>query len=298
MLIPLLRPDLILPVKQKIILGTVQLGMPYGINNSGGMPPEEEAFAILDCAYKSNIECLDSADGYGESLQVIGNYHRTRGIRFKIINKFRVDQTSISDKLIASLNILDVPRLYCYMYHHFADYQSKIIQPELSRLKEKGLIQKCGVSIYGVDQLELVGNDPEIDLIQLPVNLLDLTPRKKELLQQAHESGKEIHARSVYMQGLFLRNPETLEGNVKRLKPYLEQLIRNVNAYSHDIKSVALNYVLNLEYVDRVVIGVEKLDQLLENLQLINSNVKAETLDAIQIHPEDAFLLNPANWKP
>ena len=67
-------------MKNKIILGTVQLGIPYGINNSLGKPSEEDAFQILDYAFNKDIRTLDSADGYGDALSVIGHY-RTRSDR-------------------------------------------------------------------------------------------------------------------------------------------------------------------------------------------------------------------------
>ena len=271
--------------------------MPYGINNSGGKPPQEEAFSILDFARQNNIEFLDTADGYGESLRVIGRYHKRTGIRFQVINKFKLDGIKLSEKLGANLNVLGAESLYGYMYHHFGDYESKAVRDELNTLKEKGLIQKRGISIYGVDQLDAVYDDPEIDLIQLPVNLMDLSPRKKDLLATAHASGKEIHARSVYMQGLLLMDPSSLKGNLVQLRPYLEQLIKKIKSEGQDIKAAALNHVLNLDYIDCVVIGVEKVTQLAENLKLINRGMQS-SIDAIQVHPDDAFLLNPANWKP
>ena len=66
-------------LKKKIILGTVQLGIPYGINNAAGKPSEAEAFRILDFAHANNIDTLDSADNYGEALQVIGRHRKVTG---------------------------------------------------------------------------------------------------------------------------------------------------------------------------------------------------------------------------
>ena len=58
-------------------LGTVQLGLNYGINNADGKPTQEASNAILDCAMAKGINCLDTAAAYGDSEVVIGNWLKT-----------------------------------------------------------------------------------------------------------------------------------------------------------------------------------------------------------------------------
>ena len=59
-------------------LGTAQLGLSYGINNTDGKPDEKKAFEILDCALENGINTLDTAAAYGESEQVIGRWLKTK----------------------------------------------------------------------------------------------------------------------------------------------------------------------------------------------------------------------------
>ena len=76
-------------LKQKLVLGTVQLGLPYGINNQAGKPDRKEAHSILDKAAEEKIRLLDSADAYGDSLNVIGSYLNEQKHRsFALISKF------------------------------------------------------------------------------------------------------------------------------------------------------------------------------------------------------------------
>ena len=72
----------------KLILGTVQFGLNYGINNSKGKPSQEEVKKVLDFASDKGINNLDTAESYGDSYEVIGNYHKSSRSKFKIHTKF------------------------------------------------------------------------------------------------------------------------------------------------------------------------------------------------------------------
>ena len=61
----------------ELSLGTVQLGVSYGINNQSGKPDRTQAFGILDTALTNGISALDTAAAYGDSEQVIGQWLQT-----------------------------------------------------------------------------------------------------------------------------------------------------------------------------------------------------------------------------
>ena len=73
---------------EKLILGTVQLGLNYGINNISGKPALEESFKILDTSFKAGISFLDTAEDYGNAVELIGEYHKKTRHNFHVINKF------------------------------------------------------------------------------------------------------------------------------------------------------------------------------------------------------------------
>ena len=56
----------------KLILGTVQLGLDYGITNNNGKPKLEESFEIIKYALDNNINIFDTARAYGESEYILG----------------------------------------------------------------------------------------------------------------------------------------------------------------------------------------------------------------------------------
>ncbi|MEJ0034121.1 MAG: aldo/keto reductase [Bacteroidota bacterium] len=285
-------------MKDKIILGTVQLGLDYGINNAKGKPSQEEAFAILDYAFENDIHILDSADVYGNALEVIGDHKRKSGKEFSVINKFKVDGIPLATKLRKNLDELNCESLSCYMFHAYADYEGGTVAKELNELKSKGLIERTGVSIYTVDQLRVVATDDAIDVIQLPANIFDFSSEKQELLERARNSEKEIHVRSVFLQGIFMKDPSKLTGNLLPLAPYLERLGKICDISSVEMKDAALNFIIHNKNVDYVVLGIEHVAQLKENLALVHDNFDAAPFNNFEIGKEDQFLLNPANWKP
>ena len=82
-------------MNKKLILGTAQFGLDYGIHNQTGKLPSKEIFKVLDYAYANGIETLDTAEVYGNAIEIISSYHESCKNRFKILNKFKY-QSGIS----------------------------------------------------------------------------------------------------------------------------------------------------------------------------------------------------------
>src|SRR5690349_10738622 len=148
---------------QKIILGTVQFGLNYGINNPAGKPTMDKALEILSFAQSNGINTLDTAEGYGNAIEIIGSYHHSHP-HFKVISKFSTDNDIEAD-CIASLKKAGVQLFEAYLFHSFNNFLSakKTALPVLSRLKAAGSINKIGVSLYNNEELETAINTPEID---------------------------------------------------------------------------------------------------------------------------------------
>jgi aryl-alcohol dehydrogenase-like predicted oxidoreductase len=289
----------ILLLNQKIILGTVQLGVPYGINNIIGKPDVRQAYQILQEAQDIGIKLLDSADAYGDSLNVIGEFMKSSKTNsFEVISKFVGDHEKLEFKVDRTLRDIGRPRLYAYLYHRYSDYLSGIYALQIQGLKEKGKIDRIGVSLHSVDELIKVIHDSTIDLIQVPLNIFDSGAQKMDLLQVARNKGKEIHVRSVFLQGLFFKDPATLTGNLIGLRQPLQQLRDLIGHHDLDMRTICLSFVLNVPFVDRVIIGVDSKVQLIENLKSITSEFPRNLLDEIKAIPIlDRALLNPSAWR-
>jgi len=217
-------------MNSKLILGTVQFGLNYGINNIVGKPSKKNIKSILDSAYNNGIQLLDTAEAYGDSQNKIGEYHNNSTNKFNVITKFSSNAEGFSLNIIErvhnNLKILDVDKLYCYMFHSFDDFENHFenYRKELRLLKKNGIIDNIGVSVYTNNELESVLKFDEISLVQLPFNLLDNDNKRGDILKKAKVKGIEIHTRSVFLQGLFFKKISELGDKIKPLEPYLRSL--------------------------------------------------------------------------
>lgn len=288
--------------KNKLILGTVQFGVKYGINNEKGKPSFKKVKDILDFAYLKGIRLLDTAEAYGDSQKRIGQYHKINPNKFNIITKFSPLRKDLSENIMERVNdnlkTLDVKYLYSYMFHSFGDYKKYFseFKHDLIELRNSHKIKKIGVSLNSNEEIMEVLRDSDIELIQLPFNMLDNSTRRKNILTEAKSKGVEVHTRSVFLQGLFFKNENDLVGNVSLLKEGITQ-IKNIVSKERDINKLALQYVINKPYIDCVLLGVDSVDQLEKNLSCINKalpNKIEQYIDNINI--SEISMLNPANW--
>lgn len=283
----------------KIILGTVQFGLPYGINNILGQPSKDDVFSILDHANEHGIACLDTADAYGNSLELIGEYHQNRNNRFKILSKFKgIDSKQLNSWVKKTLDQLQISSFEVYSYHSFADYfAQRDIKRELILLKNQGLIKKIGISIYTNTEFEQVVSDELMDVIQLPYNLLDNQNARGKYLEHAKLNNKEIHVRSVFLQGLFFKDLKSVPEKLLPLIPYLKTIRNYCLQNSIRIEELALCYALYNKNIDGILIGVDTKQQLENNLNSIKDLKEAFEFINQHIQVKETELLNPVNWK-
>jgi len=293
-----------LPHINKIILGTVQLGLDYGINNTRGKPSSEQALQILQSAYSNGIQTLDTAEAYGNAHEIIGNYHRQNSSqRFEVITKCNAEtllasKTKFKDQLIRNLDELEVDRLNSYLFHSFEQYQQFEHWDILETFLAQDKIGKIGVSVYFNNQVNAVAEDSRIGLVQLPFNLLDNNSYRGMALSILKEHGKEVHTRSVFLQGLFFKDRESL-GKLYPLKESLLKLDILSGSVPTDIGTLALGYTLHQSCIDKVLIGIETEKQLQHNFQMLSNveNIPTEIYDAIDhVVVENSNLLIPTNW--
>lgn len=273
----------------KLVLGTVQFGLQYGIN-SAGRPNEDTVKSILAEASKGRITTLDTSSAYGNSEEILGECI-TPEAEFKIVSKYPKGETPVGEMFNDSLNRLKVKSLYGYLLHHFEVYKNNPkVWDEFVALKESDKVQKIGFSLYTPDELQFIlDKKSPFDLIQVPFNIFD--KKFLPLMKEVHEKGIEIHVRSTFLQGLFFKDRETLSEKLKPLKKYLLELDDFSRQSGLSISEIALNYNLQNPYIDGVLIGVDNVSQLQMNL----ASVKDTPID-VSIEVKEKELLNPVNW--
>lgn len=285
-------------LESKLSLGTVQFGMSYGVSNDLGIPDDLELKNIFDIASLNGINILDTAPAYGNAEGRIGLLSENR---FRVVTKFVnvANRQALKDTLDQSIKRINSEQLYAYMAHNSDEL---ILKPDLwdflSAERENGRIRKIGYSLYTTDQLEkLLLLEMKPDIVQLPYNLID---RKFDnYLPELKGYGTEIHIRSVFLQGLFFMDPDSLPEKLKPLKSTLLEIIRLCIENNLTISQLLLSYVNHHPLINKIVVGVASAKQLLENIRDITTErLSNDLLDQIKlITVADGALLNPVNWK-
>ena len=263
----------------RMTLGTVQLGLDYGISNTEGKPDDIKAFSILDKAIEKGINCLDTAAGYGDSEEVIGRWLKQSGTKRKdlsIATKFRlgnIEKRDVEYDLIGSVETSLVRMGTDYvdflLMHDAGEYgkYGREIDSAIKKLIDQGCVKAAGASGYDYDGIsEIVENDM-YSVFQIPVNILDYRITGTEAEGKLH--GKTIFARSIYLQGLFFRDPDTLTGNLKEISFYIKKIRSIADKYSYSIARLATGYVNSLGYIDSLVIGADNPGHVRDNADLL-----------------------------
>lgn len=288
-------------IRGRIALGTVQFGLDYGIANEAGQVSLDEARCVLSLAKENKIDVLDTAIAYGTSEEVLGEV----GVDgFRVVTKLPslpVDQgdiaTWVKDQVGASLKRLANEKLYGLLLHRPQDLlglNGAYLNQMLANLKNDGLVQKIGVSIYSPDELDDVCKKTKIDLVQAPLNVVDRRLQSSGWLDRLKDDGVEVHTRSAFLQGLLLMERSKIPQKFSRWSNLWDQWHEKLQDSGASSLEACLAYPLSLEQVDQVIVGVDSASQLSEILQAAK-NVN-EGPDTSFMRSTDLDLINPSNW--
>jgi aryl-alcohol dehydrogenase-like predicted oxidoreductase len=278
----------------KLALGTAQFGLDYGITNNDGQVKIDEVKSILEFAKDNGIDTLDTAAGYGNSEQVLGevgvnNYQvvtKTTSLKNgvnSVIKDFYKSMENLNQKSVGGLLIHDI--------NEVNDKEFGNLFRQLNELKQQGLVNKIGFSIYTPEQVDFLLENFDFDLIQLPFNVFDNRLIQGGQLKALKDNGVEVHARSIFLQGVLL--------NFDNLSGYFSTWQKQFNEYQVIVKEsglslleYSLNFALKVQEIDKILVGVDSKKQFEEVVWSIKNK---DGLDAYSI--DDVDLLNPSLWK-
>jgi len=284
----------------RLALGTVQFGLPYGVANSQGRVDFNEIKEILNYVQLSGVDTLDTAMSYGDSEEILGEV----GVNsFRIISKLPSIPKNISNisdwieySVYNSLRRLKIKKLYGLLLHA----PSQLLKPEgeeifsvITNLKEQGLIDKLGISIYSPDELDDLCLKFSFDLVQSPLNILDRRLEQSGWLSKLKGMGVEVHARSVFLQGLLLMNSSERPDCFKYWQPLWNQWEMWLDKHKITSLQACLGFVFSRNEIDRILVGVDSLRQIQEIISIsVDDNFYPQDL-----YCNDINLINPCNWQ-
>ncbi|MDD5529874.1 MAG: aldo/keto reductase [bacterium] len=293
----------------KIALGTAQLGMNYGISNKRGKIPPKEVFEILTKAIDFEIDVLDTAYVYGTSEDAIGKFLLENKANIKIITKLpsigdEYSKEKIYNFFRTSLNRLKQKNIFCYMVHDVADIlndKANFISKTFEDLKKEKLIEKIGVSVYDKKEIDFVLRNFEFDIIQLPFSIFDQRLLQDSTIKMLKEKGKEIYARSIFLQGVIFLEKENIPNQIKDIAVHIKKLEQLGHKIKLSKEEIALLFVYSNSYIDRVVIGIDNIMQLERNMDILKKleyfKSITKTTDFEEIRINNPILVNPGKWK-
>ena len=288
---------------KKLGLGTAQFGMRYGLTKANQVS-ERQVHRILDIAAEKGVHILDTAAAYGNSEAVIGRYPDVAK-RFAVVTKtLPIDAEAIvpahisqaERRLGRSLKALRSQSVYCVLAHRAQNLLAPgggLLISAMERWKAEGRVEKVGVSAYDKAEIDAVMNRWRPDVVQVPVNLLDQRLIKDGTLQRLADAGIEVHARSVFLQGVLLTEPALLPRYFDPIKPHLQAYRTWLAEHQASPISAALSFVEAQDSVGTALVGVQSVQQLNECLRAIT---KRPDIEYGQFALNEERFVDPRRW--
>ena len=272
-------------MKRKIspmTLGTVQLGMNYGIANEGGKPSLEKSFAILEEALRGGINSLDTARAYGNSEEVIGAFLKEKGSKDLCITtkipRYKGEgsvEKYVLESVEGSLERLGVSRLSSVMLHAAGDllqYGYEIVFA-LEELVRRGYTEKVGVSVYTAEEIDELLRYDALQVTQIPMSIFDQRLIACGALDRLAKRGVEVYVRSVFLQGLFFLDPDRVSDPIllAHAVPGIRRLREIAEREGMTVAQLAVGFLRDLEGVTSLVLGADEPSHVKQNLSYFST---------------------------
>ena len=284
-------------------IGAASFSNTYGV--IGNCAKLADVYELLDECLANNVSMIDTAPTYGESEEVLGNYRFKDSL--KVTTKISglltcTDKKSVSNivrsSIQQSLATLQVSNVYGILLHESRlVFSPKILGwaiDELKNAQDCGLIEKMGISIYDEEEAENLDLSV-INLIQVPMNILDCRFEDSGFLARAKQNGVEVHGRSLFLQGLLLLNSKNLPRQYGKWMSIWEEL--EVVAPQDPVEKIAflLEPFSKNELVDSLIIGFNSRAELVQIFEALKLDCfEADSFRGLGKGPLD--LIDPRRW--
>ncbi len=285
---------------RKLTIGTAQFGLDYGIANQIGQVSFEEIQRILDFASNQGINTLDTAIAYGDSETRLG----LAGVSdWNIVSKLPAVPENcqniiawVIDSVEGSLIRLKVNSLFGLLLHRPGDLNSEKgeeLYESLETVKRLGMVSHLGVSVYSPEELRTLNNFKELTVIQSSLNIID--KRILDIGNVLNEGANRftIHTRSAFLQGLLLMNSEQRPPKFSKWDNLWDVLDKFIDQSGLTRLEVCIRYVMKVEAVNKVIVGIDSLSQLKEICISASGDLPEIPMELVT---DDSVLINPALW--
>lgn len=294
----------------EVSLGTVELGLDYGIRAAGedGRPDESAAAALLNRALDDGINYIDTARAYGTSEQVIGKalaHRRGEYVLASKVQTFSKEQLApqalrerVTNSVEQSLRALNTDVIDIMMVHSGAGdtLGPNPIWEALQKQREAGKIRFVGASVYG-EESALEAMATGYDCLQIAYSILDRRPETRVLVEAvARDVG--IIVRSVLLKGALTHRYRDLPDSMQSLKAAVEQMGEAAGSTVGSLPELAYRYVLAHPAAHTALVGTARIEEMEAAIGYASRGpLDAKLVERIRsIHVAEERWLNPGNW--
>ncbi len=294
----------------EISLGTVELGLDYGIRPAGddARPEETTAAALLHRALDSGINYIDTARAYGTSEEIIGRALRHRRAEYILASKVssfskeNLAPQALRERVAASvedsLRALATGVIDVMMVHSTPTdaLDAGPVWEELWKQREIGNIRFLGASVYG-EAAALEAMATGYDCLQIAYSVLDRRPEARVLVEAAARD-VGIVVRSVLLKGALTHRCRDLPAAMHSLKRAVEKMRGAAGGEVESLPELAYRYVLSHAATHTALVGTARIEEMEAAIGYASRGALSEELAGRirEIHVDDERWLNPANW--
>lgn len=278
-----------------LALGTAQFGLAYGVAGREESVPADEARTILELAARRGIRVLDTAPAYGDIEARLVDLAGDLG--FGIVSKISpvvgdADTAAATVRASVARSITRLGGHLTTLLFHRADDLLAAHGDGLWRAAADaaGPQVRIGVSAYDPQTIATLRERYPITVAQLPANALDQRLHAEGMA--AALDGVELHARSVFLQGLLLIPAPAAARRVPAAASAHARWVSWCRGGHADPVTAALAIARGLPGVRLCVLGVDRVSQLDEIL----SAAAAAPRVAPELACDDPDVIDPRRW--
>ena len=285
----------------KICIGSANFGMEYGLDKKSPLL-KKDIKEIFEFLKKENTIYIDTAANYKNSEIIIGKYSTKK---FKIITKIKKIPKGVKDlekwlknEIYISCKKLRVNKIYGLLVHDTQDLKNKKKAKKIYKtfdiLKKSKIIEKIGLSIYNPNELDLYLKNYNFEIVQAPLNIFDRRIINSGWLKKINEKGIEFFARSIFLQGLLIKDINKID---KFFSPYKKKFEKfEIWTQKLNISKVeaCIRFVNSYREVDKVIVGINNKMHFFENYKFLKKD-KLIVPNSLEI--KSGKILNPKLWK-
>ena len=284
----------------KLALGTANFGLPYGISNESGQISADSVASILQIAKHGGISCLDTSIAYGESQKVLGSI----GVSdWRLVSKISSMEPGCEDvsgyvnrqigRILEDLQVTTIDTVLVHNAQDLIGQKGDQIFSELQKIKHDNLVNKIGVSIYSPSDIAIILSRYPVEVVQAPLNVLDNRIESSGWLGQLSGHKVEVHARSIFLQGLLISRQIQKTPLFQSWYKTLQRWNEFSDASGRSDLENCIAHVKSFDQISQVVVGVDSAIQIGEIIDAFGS--PARRVDGLDCGADET-LINPSMW--